>query len=316
MANVNGTFGSVNRSATRFGKKALKRVDNKKETWTLASGEEVEFTEVKLSYEELRDNTFVVFENNGRNQELLTEQTLKRLSSLDKQQFYPAIGFKHEDGKIEILDGSSRRAYILNKKGAIKEFKLMLSDIKISRLNAKKLAKDIRSALEPNLYEIGEQASPLIEKGMTQRSIANELGFSQRKINLGLKTIVIPLKIMQLFPIVNDITWPNYQTLIKLAPSLPEDIELSKDAIDVETIIKELKNISVNYSNGYQEVKSKLQKYPLMEFEKGTRKKATKTVDLHNKKLQFTFERMGSKANEILEQKIAEAVEEIKQLNS
>ncbi|TOO76575.1 chromosome partitioning protein ParB, partial [Vibrio parahaemolyticus] len=80
--------------------------------WQLASGNSATFNEVTLSYEQVRDETFVTFDVNGRDQSLLTAESLSDLNSLEFQQFYPAVG-RQIDGKIDVLDGSRRRAWFL-----------------------------------------------------------------------------------------------------------------------------------------------------------------------------------------------------------
>ncbi len=52
---------------------------------------------------------------------------------------------EHDDGQIEILDGSNRRAYILSKKGEIKSLRALITKSKISKNDAKALAKEIRT---------------------------------------------------------------------------------------------------------------------------------------------------------------------------
>ena len=122
--------------------------------WTLKSGKKVEFTPVTLSYEEVRDNTTVTFEVNGRFQDDLTLESLQDLNSILTQQYTPAIA-RLLDGKMDILDGSRRRARFLYEEGAIKEFHLLVSSEDISVSDAKALAKELQSAKEHSLRDIG-----------------------------------------------------------------------------------------------------------------------------------------------------------------
>lgn len=59
--------------------------------WQLASGATATFTEATLSYEQVRDSTYVTFDVNGRDQALLNADSLQDLDSLAFQQFYPAV---------------------------------------------------------------------------------------------------------------------------------------------------------------------------------------------------------------------------------
>jgi len=309
------TLSGINRSSTNF-RRGLKQVSTAQSKWTLKSGVTVNFTEITIDYDQLKNNTFVDFENNGRNQSLLTPEILKRLSSLDKQQYYPAIGFKHEDGRIEILDGSSRRAYVLNKNGEIPEFRIMLADEPISKSDAKQLAKEIRSALELNLYELGEHAEIYEKENKTQMEIAEILDISQRKVSYALRTRAIPLWVVMLFPNVNNLTWENYLELIKLAPKLPteQEVELG-DVKDLKTkeIIKKLFDLtgevkSEKNSNKNSEI------FDLINFDKSTKQRAEKVVNSKYKYVQYKFKQLGGKANNIIDKKIEEAMKEIERL--
>ena len=60
-------FGGVNRSSTNLGKQTADKAKAKEQIRELASGNKVPFFEETLSYEELKNNTFVKFEINGRN---------------------------------------------------------------------------------------------------------------------------------------------------------------------------------------------------------------------------------------------------------
>lgn len=308
----------INRSSSSYRRKLIPVDTGSKNVieWILHSGVKEKFTEITISFDELKNSTFIKFENNGRNQDLLTPEVLNRLSSLDTQQYYPAIGFRHADGRIEILDGSCRRAYVLNRDGLIKEFRLLLAENEITTLDAKALAKDIRSSLEQNLYEIGEQAKALKDAGMVHIEISKELGVSTRKISYGIRTQVIPLSVIKLFPVVNELTWQDYKLLIAIAPSLPDKILLSSQDLDVAEILEELTKLSLAGQEGEQVKavpmpnKSKTTKTPLLTFEKGSRRKAQKVSSTSSVK--YIFDRLGSKANEIIELKIAEALEIIK----
>ncbi|MCQ1058357.1 ParB/RepB/Spo0J family partition protein [Photobacterium sp. ZSDE20] len=218
----------------------------KLQEWTLKSGMKAAFVEETLSFDDLKNKTFVRFETNGRDQELLTADALARLSSLDRQQYLPAIGVKQKDGKIEILDGSSRRAYVLLKEGQIKSFRVMVTTADISVADAKALAKEIQTAREHCLYEIGQQALPMKEQGMKQADIAEALGCSQSRVSKALKTTSVDKAIYKCFADINELAASDYDALVKMAAEL--DQRNDKEAIiegletgDVATVIGQLK---------------------------------------------------------------------------
>lgn len=313
------TLGSVNRSATNLGKRSPNFEKSVTQTWVLKSGAKATFIEKTLSYEELRDNTFVNFDHNGRDQDLLTIETIARLKSLDNQQYYPAIAIEKDGGQLEILDGSTRRAYILSKEGVISTFRVMVTRQTISTADAKALAKEIQTAIEHNLYEIGQRAKPLAESGMSQRSIALELGHSQRKIHNSLQTTVITKPVMKLFPVANDISWPTYKLLIDLMPRLPElndGFTLDGEPKDIDEIIERLEVLALpkQESNKKKENKPTYTSIPLIEFDKGIRKKANKKISSDSSRVIYDFDRLGSKANSIVDSKIQEAMDEINRL--
>ena len=125
-------------------------------TWRLASGKRATFAEVQLNYEQVKNNTFVRFETNGRDQGLLSESALNDLNSMEAQQFYPAVGCEL-NGKIEVLDGSRRRAWFLLQEGKIRQFRMLLTQSSLSPSDAKALAKQLQTAKEHNLREVGLQ---------------------------------------------------------------------------------------------------------------------------------------------------------------
>ncbi|MCQ1059602.1 hypothetical protein LRP52_43115 [Photobacterium sp. ZSDE20] len=69
---------------------------SKEVKWTLESGRKAKFIEASLSYEQVKNDTVVEFEINGRDQDFLNEENLSDLSIMDYQQFYPAIACRKE----------------------------------------------------------------------------------------------------------------------------------------------------------------------------------------------------------------------------
>lgn len=87
---------------------------------------------------------------------------------LSYNNFFPAIGHKI-NGKIEILDGSRRRAAALLCHVGLS---VLVTDSEISNDDARQLALDIQTSKEHNLREVGLRLLKLREKGMSQKEIA------------------------------------------------------------------------------------------------------------------------------------------------
>ena len=307
-----GDLSSINRNQTKYNK--FQGSQPVKSQWVLHSGKTVDFFEEKIDFETLRDKTFVNFAVNGRNQKLLTDESLKRLSSLDNQQYYPAIGYKHDDGRIEILDGSSRRAYVLRKGGEIPTFRVMYCVGELSLKDARELAKELRTSLELHLYEIGEIAEEMFNKEMPQQEIAEILGYSQRKISYAIRTRAIPESVMKCFPVINELTWSDYKELIKLVPLLPKKIALESEFISVSDTIKALTKLTTEQGVVAKEKPvNKTIREPLLSFPSKTRSKALKITSSENNNVAYKFERLGAEANAIIEEKMKEAMELIKE---
>ena len=306
------SLSSIDRSSTNYGRVAPPSVQK----WKLASGAEASFTPRDIPYSELEAKTFVDFEVNGRWQELLTDVVLERLSSLDHQQFLPVIGIEHSDGRIEIIDGSNRRAYVLMKKGDIPSLKALVTRVEISKADAKALTKDIRTGLEQCFYEVGMLAKPYADDGIPQREIAKQLGFSQSKISRGLKTTSIPKEVIKLFPSAYDLLWSDYEKLIKISASLSlpftdEQADQLEELDSASDIIALLESFSDDVGKKNKAKKPQKVTTPLLSFEKGSRKKADKVVSPDGKTVSYQFSRMGVEAESIIAAKMEEAIREI-----
>ncbi len=184
--------------------------------WKLASGQTATFNEVTLSHEQVRDNTLVTFDVNGRDQSMLTAESLEDLNSLEFQQFYPAVG-REVDGKIDVLDGSRRRAWFLLQQGRVKTFRILVTQDDISITDAKALAKQLQTAKEHNQREIGLQCKAIMESGeCTQEEVAQILGISRQAVGRALKAASIDAKLIALFPVVNELSHTDYAVLAKV----------------------------------------------------------------------------------------------------
>ncbi|MCU8278076.1 ParB/RepB/Spo0J family partition protein [Vibrio vulnificus] len=214
--------------------------------WQLASGNTATFNEVTLSYEQVRDNTYVTFEVNGRDQSLLTKDSLSDLASLEFQQFYPAVG-RELNGKIDVLDGSRRRAWFLLQEGRVKTFRILVTQDEISVSDAKALAKQLQTAKEHNLREIGQQCIAIKSANteITQAEIAKQVGLSQAGVSKAMKAASIDEKLVKLFPVVNALSHPDYALLDKVMKTCDDKKQI---ASFVKKIEKGLVNIQAEYS--------------------------------------------------------------------
>ena len=213
--------------------------------WQLASGNQATFNEVTLSHEQVRDDTFVTFDVNGRDQSLLTPESLSDLDSLKLQQFYPAVG-REVEGKIDILDGSRRRAWFLLQEGKVDSFRVLVTQDDISTADAKALAKQLQTAKEHNLREIGKQclAIKTSNTDLTQAEIAKQVGLSQAGVSKAIKAASVDDKLVQLFPVANALTHPDYTLLDKVTKVCQDNKQLSGF---VKKIEKQVVNIQAEY---------------------------------------------------------------------
>lgn len=227
---------------SRFGLESV----GKSAVWQLASGNTATFNEVTLSHEQVKNNTRVTFDVNGRDQSLLTKESLEDLNSLEFQQFYPAVG-REVDAKIDVLDGSRRRAWFLLQEGRVKTFRILVTQDDISIADAKALAKQLQTAKEHNLREVGLQCIAIQKSNndITQAEIAQQVGLSQSGVSKAIKAAQIADKLITLFPDSNALYHPDYTLLAKVM-NVCESNKLLADF--VKKISKQLVNIQPEYS--------------------------------------------------------------------
>ncbi|TFH89699.1 ParB family protein [Vibrio ouci] len=183
--------------------------------WRLASGDTAVFHEIMLTYDEVKANTFVTFDINGRDQSQLTRESLMDLNSLAYQQFYPAVG-REVDGKIDILDGSRRRAWFLLQQGKVAQFRVLVTKETLSVSDAKALAKQLQTAKEHNQREIGLQCVTIMNNEQcTQEDVAKMLGMSRQSVGRAIKAASIDERLIALFPVVNELSHTDYAVLDK-----------------------------------------------------------------------------------------------------
>ncbi|MGF1849346.1 ParB family protein [Vibrio lentus] len=247
-ANLDTLTSQLNTELEKSGQNAAEYLQQKfglesvgqKMVWQLASGTTATFNEVILSYEQVNQNTVVTFDVNGRDQSLLTKESLEDLDSLEFQQFYPAVG-REVDGRIDVLDGSRRRAWFLLQEGRVKTFRILVTQDELSTADAKALAKQLQTAKEHNQREIGLQCQVLMKSGeLTQEDTAKILNISRQAVGRALKAASIDSKLIALFPVVNDLSHTDYSILAKVMKAFTND----KKALS--SFIKKITSKAVN----------------------------------------------------------------------
>lgn len=223
------------------------------QVFTLTSGRKVRFTLIRVSAPDVERTTFVVLENNGRDQSALTAESLKDITrTIRLQQFFPAIGVRKND-VIEILDGSRRRvSAILSKCG----LDVLTTDENLTPAEARALAKDIQTAREHNLREVGLRLQTLKNSGLSQKDIAESENLSQATVTRALQAASVPQKLISVFPVQAVLSFADYKSLLSIEEILSvKGIELSELISNLNDVFR---GICDDVSLADDEVKNKL----------------------------------------------------------
>lgn len=195
--------------------------------FTLASGRKVTFNVETIPAEQIAERTYVDPSINGRDQNALTPESLDDITrTLPLQQFFPVIG-RLIDNKIEILDGSRRRAAALL---CNVDLRIMLTKSEISVEDARQLAADIQTAKEHNIREVGIRLIALRESGLSQKDIAEKERMSPAKVTRAIQAATVPEKLLSVFPVLSELTYPDYKKLLNIA-EIAEKKKLSLDEL-------------------------------------------------------------------------------------
>ncbi|WP_201746336.1 ParB/RepB/Spo0J family partition protein [Veronia nyctiphanis] len=189
--------------------------ESQRHTYTLASGDKATFTLSHVASENLEQTTFVDSLTNGRDQWALTEDAVADISrTLPLQQFFPAIGRENDDGRIEILDGSRRRAAALYCGTGLD---VLITRDTLSQSDARQLATDIQTAREHNLREVGQRLLLLKAQGMSQKAIAASEKLSPAKVTRAIQAASVPADMLAVFPVQSELAHPDYKLLLDLS---------------------------------------------------------------------------------------------------
>lgn len=224
--------------------------------FTLKSGQPATFVRQVISHADLEEMTYVDALVNGRDQSMLTEESVKDISrTITLQQFFPAIG-RLNNGRIEIMDGSRRRASCLYS-GA--DLEVLVTSDEISISDARQLAADIQTAREHNLRELGLRFAVMNQNGMSKSEIAKAEGISNAKVSRAFQAAAVPAEIIELFPVVSELTLPDYQLLLDVSE------EAKAEGVRIEDIIARVQSnyndASDNVRESADDVKAELLKY-------------------------------------------------------
>lgn len=211
--------------------------NNASRTFTLKSGKSATFTRQLIPHDNIATRTYVDAQINGRDQTTLTEESVRDITrTIGLQQFFPAIG-RQKDGRIEIMDGSRRRAACLFA-GASLEVLVTSDELDIG--DARQLAADIQTAKEHNLRELGLRFVLMNQNGMSKSDIAKTEGISNAKVTRAFQAASVPAELIALFPVVSELTLPDYQLLLDVTDNArAESVEISDVAEQVLRLIDE-----------------------------------------------------------------------------
>lgn len=181
--------------------------------FTLKSGAQARFVLTKILHDDIEAKTFVDASVNGRDQALLTCESVSDISrTIRLQQFFPAIG-REIDGRTEILDGSRRRAACLYNGTA---FEVLVTRDALSLSDARQLAADIQTAREHTLRELGKRLKLMYPADMNQSDIAAAEGLSAAKVTRAFQAAAVPDEVISVFPSVSELSISDYQTLLEV----------------------------------------------------------------------------------------------------
>jgi len=187
---------------------------NKSRTFTLKSGNQAKFVSTVVLSGDIESKTFVDSSVNGRDQTMLTPESVSDISrSIKLQQFFPAIG-REVNGRIEILDGTRRRAACIFNQT---KFEILVTKDEISLADARQLATDIQTAREHSLRELGKRFEVMYCNGMTKDEIAQAENISPAKVTRAFQAAAVPDEMIAVFPSINDISLADYKLLLQVA---------------------------------------------------------------------------------------------------
>lgn len=231
------------------------QADEQTQILSLKTGRKVKFVRKVIDAADVETKTFVRQETNGRDQTALTKESLKDIiKTFRQQQFFDCFGVE-VDGRIEVLDGSRRRASAIFTQ---RPLVIKVTSDPLSVDDARQLAKDIQTAKEHNLREIGLRLLGLKEQGMSQKDIAHQEGMSQAKVTRALQAAAVPQDLIALFPVQSELSIADYKSLLEIDEILKAK-DISREQL-IDMISDQLFAITSDSALAEDEQKSEVMK--------------------------------------------------------
>ncbi|EIC1586916.1 ParB/RepB/Spo0J family partition protein [Escherichia coli] len=204
----------------------LKSTDRDAEReFTLSSGRKIRVTKKIVFPGDIESQTFINPLVNTREQNKLTKESLwDILKTIGFQQYFPAIGRMVGD-RIEILDGSRRRAACVFK---TVKFEVLVTEDELSLAEAQELSRDIQTAKEHSLREKGIRYLAMSGAGMTQEAISKAENISQTSVSRAIQAASVSDGLINLFPDLNELNYKDYKYLLEVTESLSESEQLAE----------------------------------------------------------------------------------------
>lgn len=288
--------------------------------FTLASGHKVLFQLETIPAEQVEARTYVDQSINGRDQSALSAESLEDITrTLQHQQYFVTIG-RLVGERIEILDGSRRRAAALLCGVGLK---VMYTKSELTVDDARQLAADIQTAKEHNLREIGLRLKAIKASGKSQKEIALSERLSEAKVTRAMQAADVPQDMLVVFPVQSELTYPDYKLLLNVmdiadSKNVPRgemvsEIQaatekLSSQDLSAEDYKNEVIGIYREYVAGLalKKAADKPVTVPIVKFD-DSRVFARRTTNAKTRKVTYEFGRISNEACE----KIDDAIRKI-----
>ncbi|WP_336768957.1 ParB/RepB/Spo0J family partition protein [Pantoea endophytica] len=231
--------------------KKLNETGNER-VFVLKSGNEARFNLINILHDDIETQTYVDNAVNGRDQAFLTPESVSDIArTIRLQQFFPAIG-REVEGRIEVLDGSRRRAACLFNDTS---FEVLVTKDELSLTDARQLAIDIQTAKEHTLRELGKRLQLMYPDEMNKSEIAELEGLSAAKVTRAYQAAAVPDEMIAVFPSVSELSISDYQTLLDIA----EKAQVQNVSIEELTAaVRERIGSDVTYTSDDPSVKTKI----------------------------------------------------------
>ncbi|MCV4613864.1 chromosome partitioning protein ParB, partial [Escherichia coli] len=116
--------------------------------------------------------------------------------------------------------------------------------------------KDVQTALQHSIREIGLRLMRMKNDGMSQKDIAAKEGLSQAKVTRALQAASAPEELVALFPVQSELTFSDYQTLCAVGDQMGNK-NLEFDQL-IQNISPEINDILSIEEMAEDEVKNKI----------------------------------------------------------